>query len=172
MKFIADDGSKTQIEVPFFEDARADTAPYYAAEVSLVKAEEQVREGILKLGGGSIQIQAGIFVDEDTRQRDGYVIGFRMGGMPGILQVAGLPMRNSRTPKKVEQARKQALLNVAEWLRAAYTSMIFNPGGAPLVPFLLVDGERTVAHYMQQEGRLPDINPQLEPGVQRGEVIE
>ncbi len=52
---------------------------------------------------------------------------------------------------------------------------MFSPGGDPLVPYLLVDGERTLAEYLAELGdgigeylRSPQELPQL-PG---GEVIE
>ena len=140
---------------PFYEDARADFAPYYASGKSVKVARQEVAAELGKLGGVALAFREGFF-GEGRGKRYGYEIDFLLRDHRGVLRVAGLPMRRE-TPAKVEQCRVQALLNVRDWLKAAVTQPIFQPGaGHPLLMHLLVDGKRTVADYIAG-GRLPAL---------------
>lgn len=146
------------LTAPFFEDARADFAPYYASDKSEGDAKTEVRAELAKLGGNRVMFQAGFFTIADQK-RYGYNIRFHTRGAEAIIRVAGLPIRRE-TDRRVEQARIQALLNVRDWLKAAVTSQIFTPGSNPLTPFILVDGQRTVAEVMEiyvQSGQIPRL---------------
>lgn len=141
--------------VPFYEGARADFAPYYASGKSVKVAKAEVAAELAKLGGAVIAFHEGYFGDRPRRY--GYEIDFLVGERRGLLRVAGLPMRRE-SPAKIEQVRVQALLNVRDWLKAAVTQPVFQPGaGHPLLMHLLVDGRRTVADYIAQAGRLPEL---------------
>ncbi|MBZ0286253.1 MAG: hypothetical protein K8I30_01460 [Anaerolineae bacterium] len=147
------------IHVPYFEDARADFAPYYDVQTTLAEAKNLVFIEFAKLGGSSVWFQEGYFGLNPKRY--GYVINFQLGGAPARMQVAGLPMKGGETEKKIARVRIQALLNVRDWLKAAVTAQVFAPGSNILYQFLLVDGHRTLGEALVQERRLPDLNPAL-----------
>lgn len=141
--------------VPYYEDARADFAPYYSSGKSVKVARAEVAAEVAKLGGVVIAFREGFYGQKPRRY--GYEIEFLLHDRRGVLRVAGLPMRRE-TPAKVEQVRVQALLNVRDWLKAAVTKPVFQPGsGHPLLMNLLVDGRRTVADWIAQHGRLPEL---------------
>lgn len=166
------------IPLPYFEDARADFAPYYRSHEnhSLEDAQDRVRVEFGKLGAAVLSFQPGYFVEGNMR-RFGYHIRFYYQGKTGVYPVAGLPSRVKYDPvrQKKEQRTKQdkiaiqALLNVAEQLKAMVTARVFSPGGMPLLPYLLVDGERTLAQVM----RAGDMHLALpEPKADPDPVIE
>lgn len=156
--FTPDDGN--QIKVPFLEDARADFAPYYRSvdTTSLPDAESKCTSELAKLGARGIYLVDGWFGDPQHK-RYGYEINFSLGGQPGLIRVAGLPMK-SETHKKIKQARVQALLNVRDWAKAAVTTQVFSPGSHVLIPYLLIDpaSKTTVGEYIVSTGDLPSLS--------------
>lgn len=150
------DETRQRIEIPVFEDARADFAPYYRSRKPLEEAKSEVLTEMAKLGAGGIQFVPGHFGDDPKRY--GYVIRYWYGGVEGLIRVAGLPLR-SETDSKVVKVRRQALLNVRDWLKAMVTQQVFSPGSEPLIQFLLVDGRRTVTEAIIESGHLPQLNP-------------
>lgn len=142
--------------IPFYEDARSDFAPYYASGKSVKVAKNEVTAELTKLGGVVLAIREGFYGDV-RKKRYGYEIEFLLFDRRGIIRVAGLPMRRE-TPAKREQVRVQALLNVRDWLKAMVTQPVFQPGaGHPLLMNMLVDGRRTVADYIAAQGQLPQL---------------
>lgn len=157
------DSQQAQIEVPFFEDARADFAPYYRTSLSLADAQREIGTELSKLGAIPTGIIPGVYSSGKTK-RYGFAIRFMYGGMPGVINAAGLPMR-SETQIKKKTVQVQALLNVRDWLKAAVTARVFSPGSDVLIPYLLVDGKHTVAEYIADRGKLPSVStPMLENG--------
>lgn len=154
-------GDAAKIEVPFFEDARARTAPYYRSGSSIEAAQSAVVDELIKLGARGARFTEGYFGDKPKRY--GYLIEFNYNGAGGVIQVAGLPTSGRLTESKLHQIRVQALLNVRDWLKAAVTAQVFAPGSYPLMQYLLVDGSRTLAQYMNEEYKLPESNPMLLP---------
>lgn len=156
---------KSTIVVPFWEDARADYAPYYrsgeAKGRTVEQAQAAVSDELMKLGARGARFTEGYFGDKPKRY--GYVIEFNFNGAPGVIQVAGLPIKGQVTDYKLKNVRVQALLNVRDWLKAAVTAQVFSPGSYPLMQYLLVDGKRTLAQYMIEEYKLPENNPPLLP---------
>lgn len=152
--FIPEQNVSEAFQVPDLEDARADFAPFYRTSKTQTQAEDQVRSEMAKLGAGVTSFIAGHFV-VGKRKRYGFVIRFMWNGLPGVIRVAGLPMR-TETSKKIQQARTQALLNVAEWFKAMVTARIFTPEWSPFLPYLLVDGDKTMLDVIQERNLLPD----------------
>ena len=101
------------IDIPFFENARADFAPYYAVRktTTLKSAESQVAEELAKLGGYVTGFHRGIY-QIDAMERYGYEIRFMHGGTSGIIRIAGLPI-HSKTEKKIEllKEKRTSLIN-------------------------------------------------------------
>jgi hypothetical protein len=134
-------------DVPFLEDARAKIAPYYSSRKNLAQAIDAVHREIEGLGGARLVVQPGIFHIEKLK-RYGFRITYFLHGQPGIIMVAALPIRRE-TAKRIQQAKVQALLNVADWLKAARTSDVFLPGNNPLLGNLLVQGSDDVTLNQQ-----------------------
>lgn len=142
--------------VPWYEDARADFAPYYRSQKTAKTAKSEVAAEMEKLGAILIAFREGYF-GQRPKVRHGYEIDFLLGNHRGVLRVAGLPLRRE-TPVKVEQVRVQALLNVRDWLKVAVTQMVFRPGaGHPLLMDLLTGPSRTVSDYIISTGELPRL---------------
>lgn len=175
-EFLEDDKTNTRlhIRVPYFEDARANFAPYYASAAAakpekrkrlLVDSQDAVGAELAKLGGVVTRIRA-ILAKENSQRRYGFLIEFEYRGVPGVLHVVGLPMKSAETPLKVLGVQVQALLNVRDWLKAAVTNQVFAPGGDVLIPYLLVDGERTFAQYVRDMKQLPPA-----PAIQKLDIV-
>lgn len=156
--------TKGGINVPFIEDARADFAPYYTVSShgkSVEDAKSSVLTEMAKLGASAVLFTEGFFGDKPRRY--GYLIQFQQGNVLGRIEVAGLPIK-TETEAKIKQSRVQALLNVRDWLKAAVTAQVFAPGSYPLMQYLLLDGERTLAESVIAERGLPNLNPALPSG--------
>jgi hypothetical protein len=147
------------IKVPFFEEARANFAPYYAVKdgsLNLEKAKDSVRNELSKLGAGGITFTEGVFGSGATR-RYGYQVEFLVGASKGRMACAGLPIKEAHTPHKVLRVKVQALLNLRDQLKAAVTAQVFAPGFHPLVGTLLLPNGHTVSEQvvMQLSAGLP-----------------
>lgn len=169
-------GSQSQgIEVPYYEDARANYAPYYEAgrRKPVEEAKNEVITELAKLGAASIRFEEGFFKTSNDVQRHGFRVLFWYGTREGMLRAAGLPIRGSVTDAKLKKIRVQALLNIRDWAKVAVTAQVFSPGADPLIGHLLVDGQRTVSDYIAEMGQLPQINPapSLTAGEKNGKGI-
>lgn len=154
--FTATNETRVTASVPLFEDASADYAPYYKSRMTIREAMAAVREEFIKLNASVLSFREGHF-GTGRQRRYGYEIPFLLHGREGVVRVAGLPMR-SETRLKIERVKVQALLNVRDWLKAAVTQPVFQPGaGHPLMMHLLVDGKRTMAEAIMESGRLPGM---------------
>ncbi len=150
--FVPDNQQSTKPPIPFFEDATADYAPYYASKKSVNEAVAELALELSKLDAFLIGVQAGHF-PHGKYKRYGYVVRFSYNGKDGLLRAAGLPMR-SETAHKVERTRVQALLNVKDWLKSLVTQKVFGMDAHPLLSHLLVSGEETLAEYIVSTGNL------------------
>lgn len=166
-KFTPDPPAAATVAVPYIEDARKDWAPYYASTKSVEVAKMEVIERLDQLGAGLLAFDNGSY-EIDRKKRLGFVIKFTLNVQPfdralGEIRIAGLPIRTP-SPAKERQVRVQALLIVADWLKAAVTARIFNPDAHPLVPYLLVPGKEgqmqtvTEAVTSLARGLLPEGN--------------
>lgn len=156
--------TSSQLEVKYMEDARASDYPYSsfaskggpAIERRLIEAQSEIGTALMQMGAMLTGIVPGTYrVGDHTRH--GYEIRFTYGGRPAIIRVAGLPIRNKETPRKVNAVRVQALLTVRDWLTATVTGIAFAPGAMPLVSFMLVDETRTVADMLVETGNFPQL---------------
>ncbi len=156
-----------ELIVPFVEDARADLAPFYSVTKAIKAIEGEVLAELAKLGAGGFLVPGKFVVDGLPRY--GYELRFSYQGGQGIIRVAGLPIRKS-TDAKILQVKKQALSNLREWLKCAVSMQIFGDRGASLLPYMLVDGQQTVADVMMNSGTLPALMAGSIPVV--GELVE
>jgi hypothetical protein len=166
--FTPEQTSSAQIYVPFIEDARADFAPYYTTKKTVIEVQGEIAAELGKLGGFVNAFMPGWFGDKPKRY--GFEIRFTFKGAHGLIRVAGLPMR-SETPTKKNQVAVQSLCIVRDWIKNMVTSQVFMPGNEPLMQFLLVDNQKTLAEYLLETGRLPMLAaPKAEEAIE-GEVV-
>lgn len=153
---IDDNNSDDLLKVPYFEHARADFAPYYRAiqNNTVRDAQLRVRNEFGKLGGDVTSFKEGDFSIGGLTRR-GYQIEFVWRGAKGRIMVAGLPIEMGVTRNKLDSIKIQALLNVADWLKAAVTARIFSPGENPLIAHLVLRDGTTLAERVADELHLP-----------------
>ena len=148
-------GAATAAKVPYYEDARADYAPYYNSQKTINVAKKEVAEELAKLGGVILSFRDGYYGSKPRRY--GYEITFLLHEQRGVLRVAGLPMYRETETKK-RHVLVQALLNVRDWMKTAVTQPVFQPmAGHPLMMHLLVDERRTVGEVLIQQSRIPSL---------------
>jgi len=116
---------------------------------SLSKIQGEISEELAKLGGLVVGFMPGVY-NVEGQQRHGFEIRFMLGNNPGVIRVAGLPMK-SPTSNKKNAVLLQALAIVRDWLQSAVTARVFSPGFNPLVPHMLVQGtNQTIAEMIAQ----------------------
>lgn len=144
------------VSVPFFEDARADFAPFYSTSKAPDTVQAEIIAELAKLGGYAVYFVYGTFHD-DKRKRHGYEVRFTLNGAPGMFRVAGLPMR-TEDAKKREKVLAQALCICREWVKGMVTTKVFMPGTEPLAQYLLVNGQGdTITDFIISRGKLPEL---------------
>lgn len=150
--------AQADLRVPFFENARADYAPYYQNKTwSISKAKAAVQTEFGKLGAAILEWEEGDFIINGQRRR-GYKLHFVLQGAKGRMVVAGLPMEKAKTEGKLTRARIQSLLNVRDWIKAAVTAQIFSPGENPLIPHLILKSGKTLAERITESAGLPELD--------------
>lgn len=159
MNFTQTSTSEKQIEVPFFEDARAKTAPYYSTERDIKSVQKEIAGIMDQLGGERIRFVEGWFGEKPRRY--GTILKFRYADQDAQIVSAGLPMR-SATGKKIQTVKVQALLIVRDQLKAAFTALVFSPGSYPLMQYVLGDGDKTLGEMFVNRYELPMLNPPAE----------
>jgi hypothetical protein len=154
---IDSDALKTEIEVPFIEDATGDTAPNYSTKRTIAGAQSELSRWIGKNGGivtGMLPVKFSNTIAGKNVVRYGYVVNFIfVGGARGQMHVAGLPIRKE-TPAKKDQVLAMALLNRAELFKTAFTTRVHDPHSNPLIQYLLVDDKHTVAQMVIEKQQL------------------
>ncbi len=163
MNIIYDDDIAADVEVPYFEEAKADFAPHYTAGkhgITELAAQSKVSIEFEKLGAYVSRFMRCQYADGD-KPRYGYEIRFSYSNRPGILRVSGLPIKHKATDKKILSVRVQALMNVRDWLKGSITQQVFAPHSNPLLLHLLLpdgDGQMTVADYIINLNNLPMLD--------------
>jgi hypothetical protein len=156
--FTPENDSLDMMAVPYWEDARADYAPYYRSRSSIEAAKNEVVGEMSKLGGLVTAFRPGWFGSD--RKRYGYEIHFLYNHAPAVIRVAGLPMKFDETEVKKAAIAVQALLVVRDWLKNAVTAQIFMPRSMVLMQFLLVPGSGqgsplNLGEYLRETGQVP-----------------
>ncbi len=176
--FTPDKSESESIPVPYLEETNASLSPFYTSKKTVVEVQGEIAAELGKLGGWVNAYNFGIYgvSPEEKAQkkpkRYGYEIRFTYKGAPGLIRVAGLPIRNE-TPAKKNQVLVQALCNVREWIRNMVTTQVFTPGSEPLVQYILVDGQdgqKTLAEFLLETGKLPLLAAPKVPVT--GDIVE
>lgn len=138
---------ENKIQIPYFEDARSNTAPYYSTQRNIKDVQKEISAIIDELGGERIRFVEGYFGDKPKRY--GYVVNFIYADNPAQIVSAGLPMK-SETPNKKQTVMTQAMLIVRDQLKAALTAQVFSPGSYPLMQYVLGDGGKNLGEIFSE----------------------
>lgn len=169
MAFIPDDMDKKDVTIPWFEDAKAELGiKGHSTSKSLSELEMEIKAAMARLGGGVTSFITGKF--DTLPPRIGYEIRFNYGSREGKIEIAALPIKKW-TATRERQSKKQALYTVRDMLEAEFNSGMLIPGSAPLVPYLLDDGGRTLSEIMHEQAGVPLLSAPLKES-EAGEVVE
>ncbi len=173
MNSFIPDQPKVSANVPYFEDVSSDAGwQGQTTGKSIETLKSEINAAISRLGGLVVGFQKGVFNADDVT-RDGYRIHYTIESpdgklIPGRLDIAALPIKNS--PRRgrytpIDKRREQSLKMSLYMLRNAIDGLWFlqqlSPGFAPLMPFMLVDQERTVSQLWSES---PVMSKLLPPG--------
>lgn len=164
-------------EVPYFDDASStDGWQGQATEKTIERLKSDLILSLNRLGGTVTGFQKGSF-DTGQTKREGFRIHYMMentaGGMiPGRIDIAALPVRyDSRTAKSFASRSEKSLKMALYMLKISIDGLWFlqqlSPGYAPLMPFMLAQGGKTVSQmYLERQEMYPEL-PAIE-----GEFVE
>lgn len=160
VNFIPEKATVPTFNVPYFEDNPVAKIDGRATEKPVAKLQQEVCDQLAMLGATVQSFQLGVF--PAPVKRYGYVIHFRLDGLPGRIDCAALPIRNETVVRK-DRALAQALYLLRDWLKAEFNSAIYRPGSIPLVPYLLGGSGKTVTEELVERAALPEFNARYLP---------
>src|SRR5574341_872883 len=155
MNFIPEKPRVLAAHVPYFEDIQASEVRGYSVTKPQKYYQNNITELLIELGAMGVMFQAGTF--PTVPERFGYQIKFHLGGIPGRIDCAALPIRSYKDHKK-DRALAQALYLVQEWLKAEIDTKVYRPGAIPLMPYLIGAGGKTVTEELIEHLQLPEFN--------------
>jgi hypothetical protein len=169
--FKPKNGAAQKLNIPFFEDVRADDVKGYTTRQSEQRLKEDIVGAIAKLGGGNAHFIEGEF-GQPSASRYGYQIHFNFAGKDGLINIAALPLKTETEAKK-RKALNHALYVVREMLTAQIAARIMTPGFEPLIQHLLVPGSggKTVGEAILIRDDLPQLNPSQDIRTVNGEFV-
>lgn len=158
MKFVPSQPEKKV--VPYFEDAtKSEGYGGRSTTKDIRTLRSEVSQAISRLGGTVIDFMAGKFIDETDprRTRPGFSITYTQVSpsgmsMPGRIDFAGLPCRNT---SNIPKSEKTALWMVARAFEAMFYFERMSPGYSTLMPFMLDKDGRTMFEYWTAQLSLP-----------------
>ena len=155
VNFIPEPVKTAAPKVPFFEDSSTLQIPGRGTKKSEKQLQVEINNLMMKLDAGNVLFSPGKFeVAPNSPQRYGYLMTFSLNGTPGRMEIAALPIRKE-TPAKKDDALRQALYLVRNWLESEVFSTMYRPGAVPLIPFLIGAGDKTVTELLVESGNLP-----------------
>ncbi len=179
MEFIPNQPEKAA-EVPFYEDATSEDGwQGQATEKTIERLKSDLTTAISRLGATVTGFQRGSFV-EDGKKRDGYRIHYTIESpdgklSPGRIDIAALPVRNdSRTARtyqnRCEKSLKMALYMLKISIDGLWFTQQLSPGFSGLMPFMLMDGNRTVSQVWMESRMMSNLLPPGEADFIEGQV--
>lgn len=132
----------------YFEDSAAEHIPGHATTKKIESLKAEIITLLNRMGAQMVVITEGTF--EGNPRRDGYEVTFVLGKSPARLHCAALPIRRVTTTRK-QQALRQALFLLRDWLQSSILFNLNQPPADVLVPFMLDNQGRTVAEALLGE---------------------
>lgn len=154
MNFIPDTSEQEVRNVPYYEDvSAAEGWQGHRTTRSIESLKDDIVICMQRLGGKVRNFQRGSFQIGDLK-RDGYRISYSIETpngdlVNGRLDIAALPVRDEYRLRRSEKTRREASLKMCLYMvRQALDGTWFlqqlSPGYAPLMPWMLADGEHTL----------------------------
>ena len=182
MNFIPDQQKIEPQAVPYFDDVTAEDGwQGHATNKSVDRLKLEVIAALERLGGTVRTFQRGTFIVGD-KKREGFQIHYLIelpdGEMrPGRLDVAALPVREEYRLQKSLAARREKSLKMALYmLREALNGTWFlsklSPGYAPLMPWMLADGDKTVTQLWSESVFVGNLLPSGKEDFVDAEIIK
>ena len=180
MNFIPDT-PKSSVDVPFYDDASKEAGwQVQATEKTIESLKSEITTAISRLGGLVTCFQRGRFATGDLN-RDGFRISYLVetsGGemIRGRIDIAALPVKEEYTLQRSLETRRGKSLKMALYmLRVALDGTWFlqqlSPGYAPLMPWMLADGEKTVSQLWSESAVMSRLLPPGESDFVEGEIV-
>jgi hypothetical protein len=155
--FEIDSDVLEEIKVPFLEDATGENAPNSRTTRSVTAAQSELSRWLGKHGGivvGMIPVKFNNTIAGNDVIRYGFIVDFIFaGGARGRMHIAAIPMRKETIEKK-NRVLAMALVNRAEFFKTAFATGIHDPYSNPLMQYLLVDENHTVAQMIVEKQKL------------------
>src|SRR3972149_1542024 len=182
MSYFMPEQPKEAAKVPWFDDVTPGGGwQGRAKSKSSDTLRAEITACIGRLGGLASGFQRGSF-NIDGQTRDGYQIHYAIENktgkmLPGRLDIAALPVkpRQQRRNSVYEQRREQSLKMALYMIRVALDGMWFlqqlPPGYAPLMPWMLAVGKRTVTQLWAVSSGMGNLLPPGETEFIEGEIV-
>lgn len=169
MNFIPDQPKETTVSVPFYDDVTSDKGWQGQTTTKTVRMlQSEIIGSIARLGGNTTSFQRGTFQIGD-QYREGFRLHYSVEApdgtmIPGRIDVAALPVKQDYALHRSLETRKDRSLRMSLYmLRIALDGTWFlqqlSPGYAPLMPWMLVDGEHTITQLWQESSIMQNLLP-------------
>lgn len=169
---------KESKKVPYYDDVTsAEGWQGHETGKGINKLKSEVSEAIVRLGGMVSGFQEGSFGNRDG-YRVHYTIELPNGGFAqGRIDIAALPVRDSYRIRASMERRREASLKMALYmLREALNGTWFlqqlSPGYAPLMPFMIGVGDKTISQLWGESAMMSNLLPPPADEFVDGEIQE
>ena len=161
------DQPKESVDVPFFEDVTSAEGWQGQTTTKTINAlKSEITISISRMGGVITAFRQGKFL-VNQKERNGYQILYNLetssGGLyPCRLDIAALPVRgmpSSSFEKRTEKSMRMALYMAKISLDGLWFLQQLSPGYAPLMPFLLNDGGKTITQLWSESPVMSNLLP-------------
>jgi hypothetical protein len=169
MNFIPEKNKDAVQSVPYFEDVKAsDGWQGQTTGKSLERLKSEILDAVTRLGGKVTGFVKGTFI-VGSLKREGFQVHYFIEAADGKvtdgrIDVAALPVKDDwRIKKSVktrqEQSLKMALYMLRDALNGTWFLQQLSPGYAALIPWMLVDGKRTITQAWSESAMMGRLLP-------------
>ena len=168
MNFIPEQ-KKVAVDVPFWDDVTVAAGwQGHATTKSIDTLKLDITKAVSRLGGIVSGFQRGKF-QIGKQYREGFQLHYHIEtqegqNIPGRIDIAALPvkedwgLRNSLEKRK-EKSLKMSLYMLREALNGTWFLQQLSPGYAPLMPWMLAEGEKTITQLWQESSVMQNLLP-------------
>ena len=185
MQFTAERDTIVDLDIPYHDELRAaDGWQGQTTTLSLERLKSEIINALARLGGIVHRFNKGYYEIGGVR-RPGVQIIYSVEGPDGRMaygrfDIAAPPVKEPKqssrgdaiTRRREEQSLRTGLYNVVEALKAQWVLKMLNPSYIPLIPWMLVDGERTVNEAYRDAGIGGKLLPASVGEIKDGESLD
>jgi hypothetical protein len=186
MEFYPESNEIPEFDIPYHDELRAaDGWQGQTTTLSIERLKADITNALSKLGGMVHQFHRGYY-EIGGKKRPGVQIIYSVEGPQGKMaygrfDIASAPVKEpsyrrgwqETMRRREDQSLRTGLYNVVQALKAQWVLKKLNPSYMPLIPWMLIDGERTVNEAYREAGvggrLLPSSVGELEKDVVDGE---